>query len=62
MDNDIFVEDNLYIDQNKIEFFFNVRYALVGFKLFIMIVNVSYFTGVIWLIYCQITEMAFYQH
>lgn len=43
---------NLDLDQNNIDFLFNVRYGLKISKLFLMIINVAYFTGVIWIIFC----------
>ena len=54
------LEDNLHVDQNNIEYFFNVRYCLKIFKLFLMIMNVSYFTGILWIIFCEITEDLWY--
>ena len=33
-----------------------MRYGLKIFKLFLMIMNVSYFTGIFWIIFCQITN------
>lgn len=43
---------NLDLDQNNINFMFNVRYGLNVFKLFLMIMNISYFIGIIWMIFC----------
>ena len=45
--------DNHYLDFNRIEYFFNVSYVFKGFELFLMIINVSYFSGIIWMIFCQ---------
>ena len=56
VENDPTLEDNLHGDHNNIEYFFNVRYGLKIFKLFLMIMNVSYFTGIIWVILCEVTE------
>ena len=50
------LENNLDIDQNRINFLFNIRYGLKIFKLFLMIINIAYFTGIIWMIFCQIVE------
>jgi hypothetical protein len=54
IENDPTLLQNLDLDQNNIDFLFNVRYCLKIFKLFLMIINVAYFTGVIWIIFCQI--------
>jgi hypothetical protein len=43
---------NLDLDQNNIDFLFNVRYALKIFYLFLMIINVAYFIGTAWIIFC----------
>ena len=45
---------NLDLVQNNINFFFNIRYGLKVFKLFLEIMNVSYFTGIVWMTFCQI--------
>lgn len=56
IDKDPALEENLNVDQNNIDYFFNLHYLLKIFKLFLMIMNVSYFTGIIWLIFCQVTH------
>jgi hypothetical protein len=53
IENDPLLENNLDLDQNKINLFFKIRYGLKVFKLFLMIINISYFTGIIWMIFCQ---------
>lgn len=52
VENDPTLLQNLDMDQNNIDFLFNVRYALKISKLFLIIINVAYFTGVIWMIFC----------
>lgn len=55
IENDPSLIENLDLDLNNIDLLFSVRYLLKIFRLFLMIVNVAYFTGVIWMIGCQIT-------
>ena len=57
VENDPTLLQNLDLDQNNIDFLFNVRYFLKISKLFLMIINVAYFTGVIWIIFCQIISI-----
>lgn len=54
IENDPTLLQNLDLDQNNIDFLFNIRYGLKISKLFLMIINVAYFTGVIWIIGCQL--------
>ena len=50
------LETNLDLDQNNINLFFNIRYCLKVFKLFLMIINIAYFIGIVWMIFCQIVQ------
>jgi hypothetical protein len=49
--------ENLDLDQNNIDLLFRVKYLLKVFKLFLMIVNVAYFTGTFWMIACQMNSL-----
>lgn len=49
-----FAEDTIN-DNNNIEFFIQVGYALKTLKLAILILTTSYIVGVVWYIICQIT-------
>lgn len=46
-------DDDLDTDYNSINSFFNMSYSLKIFKLFLMILSLSYFTGMIWFIFCE---------
>lgn len=59
IENDPTLLQNLDLDLNKIDLLFNIRYLLKMIKLFLMIINVAYFTGVIWIIGCQINVRVF---
>lgn len=48
-------EDNIR-DHNNIEEIMLTGYTLKTLKLVIIILNLSYFLGLSWLIFCQITE------
>ena len=45
--------DDLDTDYNKINEQFNLSYSLNIFKLFLMILSLSYFTGMIWFVFCE---------
>ena len=42
-------------DNNQIENLMIVNYLLKTFKLIIIIINISFFLGMFWLIYCDVT-------
>ena len=54
--NDSSLANNTLINQNKIELITTIGYALKTFKLVLVIGNVSYFLGVFWMIFYQISE------
>ena len=41
-------------DNNNIELLITIGYAFKTFKLFIIIINISFFLGMFWLIYCDV--------
>ena len=43
-------------DNNQIEFLMMVNYGLKTFKLIILIINISFFLGMFWLIFCDVTK------
>lgn len=50
--------ENQDIDNNNIELLMKIQYGLKTLKLAITIFNISYFMGVIWLIFCDFTANA----
>lgn len=48
--------ENQDIDNNNIELLMKIGYGLKTLKLAIVIFNISYFMGIIWLIYCDFTR------
>lgn len=48
--------ENQDIDNNNIELLMKIQYGLKTLKLAITIFNISYFMGIIWLIFCDITS------
>ena len=40
----------------------NIKYFLETFKLVLVIFNVSYFTGIIWIIFCDFMEKYILKH
>ena len=50
------IDDNIMVDNNSIDILMNIRYALETFKLILVIINVSYFTGIAWMIFCSFME------
>ena len=42
-------------DNNQIENLMIINYLLKTFKLIIIIINISFFLGMFWLIYCDVT-------
>jgi len=49
------IGENQDIDRNNIEFLMKVGYGLKTMKLAIIIFNISYFVGILWLIFCDFT-------
>ena len=47
--------ENMDQDNNQIENLMIVNYLLKTFKLIIIIINISFFLGMFWLIYCDVT-------
>lgn len=47
--------ENMDIDNNQIENLMMVNYGLKTFKLIIIIINISFFLGMFWLIFCDVT-------
>jgi hypothetical protein len=47
------IDDDVMLDNNSIDLVMNIRYALETFKLILVIINVSYFTGIVWMIFCD---------
>lgn len=54
IERDPLLDDNLDKDMNSIDWLIKVRYMLKTFKLILMLFNVSYFTGILWIIYCDV--------
>ena len=48
--------DDMDQDNNQIEFLMMVNYGLKTLKLIILIINISFFLGMFWLIYCDVTQ------
>tara|TARA_B110000285_G_scaffold232775_1_gene304716 strand:+ start:757 stop:1332 length:576 start_codon:yes stop_codon:yes gene_type:complete len=57
--NDPRLDDNLDRDMNSINVLMNIRYLLLTLKMVLMLFNISYFTGIVWMIYCDITSLHF---
>lgn len=57
--NDPRLDDNLDRDMNSINVLMNIRYLLLTLKMVLMLFNISYFTGIVWMIYCDITSFHF---
>jgi len=53
--NDERLADDMDEDHNQIENLMIINYMLKTFKLIITIVNISFFIGMFWLIYCEVT-------
>lgn len=53
IDRDPTVDDDIDTDYNCINYFFNMSYSLNIFKLFLMIMSFSYFTGMVWFVFCE---------
>ena len=56
IDQDPELAENQDIDNNNIELLMKIGYGLKTLKLAITIFNISYFMGIIWLIYCDFTS------
>lgn len=54
LENNPKIIENRELDLNGFDSLFNMAYSLNIFKLFLIVFNVSYFTGVIWIIFCSI--------
>ena len=48
--------ENQDIDNNNIELLMKIGYGLKTLKLAIAIFNISYFMGIIWLLFCDFTS------
>ena len=55
IENDPDLGEDTLKDNNRIEFLLFISYGFQTFKLFIIIVNISFFVGMFWLIYCDVT-------
>ena len=53
---DLKLAEDVINDHNNIETLLFVSYTIKTFKLVILIINISYFIGMIWLIFCEISE------
>jgi len=42
-------------DHNKMSVFMYISYSLKTLKLIVLILNVSFFLGVLWLIFCEVS-------
>lgn len=49
------LSEDIINDHNNIETLLYVSYTIKTFKLVIIIINISYFVGMFWLIYCEIS-------
>ena len=47
--------DDMDEDHNQIENLMIINYMLKTFRLIIIIVNIAFFIGMFWLIYCEVT-------
>lgn len=55
IENDPELAENQRLDNNNIELLMKISYSLKTLKLAITIFNISYFVGIVWLIYCDFT-------
>jgi hypothetical protein len=62
IEKDPLVDENTLEDNNSIDILMNIKYFLETFKLILVIFNVSYFTGIIWIIFCDFMERYFFSH
>jgi hypothetical protein len=56
IEKDPMIDENTLVDNNSIDILMNIKYFLETFKLVLIIFNVSYFTGIIWIIFCDCME------
>ena len=56
IEKDPLIDENTLQDNNNIDALMNFKYFLETLKLVIVIFNVSYFTGIFWIIYCDLIE------
>jgi hypothetical protein len=54
IDNDPVLAEDKDLDNNRIEDILMVSYAVKIFKLVVVILNITYITGVIWLVLCEL--------
>jgi len=62
IENDKELAEDTTQDNNNIEFIMKFGFFLKTLKLIIVIINSSYFMGVFWLIYCQITTYLYEEY
>jgi len=55
IDSDERLKDDMDEDHNQIENLMIINYMLKTFRLIIIIVNIAFFIGMFWLIYCEVT-------
>ena len=56
IENDPYEAENVEIDNNKISALILINFTIRTFKLVIIILNISYFLGFLWYIYCDLTK------
>ena len=56
IEKDPLIDENTFLDNNSIDGLMNFKYFLETLKLVIVIFNVSYFTSIFWIIYCDLIE------
>ena len=56
------IETDMYNDHNKIEKQMIIGYLVKSFKLILIIFNGSYFLGMFWIIFCEVTQWGFYKY
>ena len=56
IEKDPLIDENTLQDNNSIDALMNFKYFLETIKLVIVIFNVSYFTGIFWIIFCDLIE------
>ena len=62
IEKDPLIDENTLLDNNSIDGLMNFKYFLETLKLVIVIFNVSYFTGIFWIIYCDLIERYMLKH
>ena len=62
IEKDPLIDENTLVDNNNIDILMNIKYFLETFKLVLVIFNVSYFTGIIWIIFCDFMDRYIFGH